>query len=71
LRLPLPGGGHRSLFANNGILTASARPERFLLWPFGVESPGAMRQYGTHAIAFYGRRHLDDPYLLDALLAPR
>jgi hypothetical protein len=32
----------------------------------GVASAGAMRQWGTHATAFVGRRHFDDPYLLES-----
>lgn len=66
--LPLPKGTRGSLFGNNGIIDASERAERFLLWPYGIASPGAMRQWGVHAIAFTGRRHFDDPYLLEKLL---
>jgi hypothetical protein len=33
----------------------------------GIPSPGAMRQRGLHATAFAGRRHFDDPDLLDTL----
>ncbi|MBS1214345.1 MAG: hypothetical protein H6R26_2962, partial [Proteobacteria bacterium] len=68
--LPLPNGGHRSLFGPDGLLPASERPERLLLWPLGVPSAGAMRQWGTHAIAFIGRRHFDDPRLLENFLRP-
>jgi hypothetical protein len=68
--LPLPKGGHHSLFGTDGLLRASERPERFLLWPMGVSSAGAMRQWGTLATAFVGRRHFDDPRLLQALLRP-
>ncbi len=66
--LPLPGGAHRSAFESDGLIPSTRRPERFLLWPLGVPSPGAMRQWGTHAIAFIGKRHFDDPDLLDSLL---
>jgi hypothetical protein len=65
--LPLLDGGKRSLFGEHGILQASERPERLILWPMGVRSPGAMRQWGHHATAFVGRRHFDDPYLFDQL----
>jgi hypothetical protein len=34
----------------------------------GIASAGAMRQWGRHPTAFVGRRHFDDPQLLDALL---
>lgn len=67
--LPIPNDNkNHSLFGTDGIVDASARAERFLLWPYGVDSPGAMRQWGTHAIAFVGRRHFDDPFLLEKLL---
>jgi hypothetical protein len=66
--LPMPDGTRRSLYGEDGILDASARTERFLLWPYGVASPGAMRQWGTHAIAFVGKRHFDDPFLIEHLV---
>jgi hypothetical protein len=31
----------------------------------GIPHPGEMRQWGHHATAFVGRRHFDDPYLLE------
>jgi hypothetical protein len=69
-QLPL-GAGQQSLFASNGLIPASQRLERWVLWPMGVASAGAMRQWGRHATAFIGRRHFDDPWLLDALLEYR
>ncbi len=66
--LPLPNGGHASAYDSDGLIPASRRAERFFLWPFGVPSAGAMRQEGHHAIAFIGRRHFDDPRLLEGLL---
>jgi hypothetical protein len=62
--LPIPGGGRRSLFEADGLVAGTERMERFLLWPSGIASPGAMRQWGTHATAFVGRRHFDDPDLI-------
>ncbi len=66
--LPRSTGVKRSLYDKDGLINASSRLERFLLWPYGVASPGAMRQWGTHAIAFIGKRHFDDPYLLEELI---
>ena len=63
--LPLPGGGRHSVFAADGLLPGSERLERFFFWPMGVRSAGQMRQWGRHATAFVGRRHFDDPELLD------
>ena len=61
------GGGYRSLFGEYGLIAGTERPERFILWPMGIRSPGAMRQWGHHATAFVGRRHFDDPFLIESL----
>lgn len=59
--------GRRSLYRpDDGLVPGTARPERWLLWPMGVPSAGAMRQPGRHAIAFASRRHFDAPGLLAA-----
>jgi hypothetical protein len=63
--LPLPGGGHRSLYGPDGIIAGTQRGERYLFWPMGVRDAGAQRQWGHHATAFVGRRHFDDPDLID------
>lgn len=67
--LSLPEGGRRSFFAPSGIVPHTERLERFTLWPLGIESPGAMRQWGTHATAFVGERHFDDPFLIEQAFA--
>jgi len=59
--------GHRSIFDEEGIVRQSRRPERFILWPMGVRSAGAMRQWGRHNTAFVGKRHFDDPELIESL----
>ncbi|PSW20560.1 hypothetical protein C9I98_06825 [Photobacterium sanctipauli] len=61
---------NKSLFDQRGFLLASERLERIYLWPFGVPSPGTMRQVGHHATAFIGERHFDDATVLEALLQP-
>ena len=63
--LPLGDGGSQSLFRSDGLIAGTARGERFLFWPMGIKSAGAMRQWGHHATAFVGIRHFDDPYLLE------
>jgi hypothetical protein len=66
--LSLPADdGHRSLFGVHGLITGTERTERFILWPMGIHSPGAMRQWGHHATALVGRRHFDDPFLIESL----
>ena len=64
--LPHPGGGSASIFGpGDGLVAGTERPERFLFWPMGIASAGAMRQWGHHATAFVGRRHFDDADLLE------
>ena len=58
-------GGMRSAFDTDGVVAGTQRAERFLLWPTGIASAGAMRQWGRHATAFVGRRHFDDADLLE------
>jgi len=63
--LPLPAGGSRSIFGPDGLVPGTERGERFLFWPMGIASAGAMRQAGTQATAFVGRRHFDDADLVE------
>ena len=60
----------KSLFGSNGIIAGTERGERYLFWPMGIPSPGAMRQWGHHATAFVGRRFFDDPCLLETYYTP-
>ena len=55
------------MFSQDSIAPDSTRLERLILWPTGVYSPGAMRQWGRHAVAFVGRRHFDDPFFMDKM----
>ena len=63
--LPRPDGGTQSAFGPDGLIAGSERLERFLFWPMGIDSAGAMRQWGRHATAFVGRRHFDDADLFE------
>lgn len=63
--LPVGRDENRSLYGSDGIVAGSERGERFLFWPMGIASPGAMRQWGRHATAFVGRRHFDDADLIE------
>jgi hypothetical protein len=65
--LPYSSADRRSMFAQSGLAPGSERLERFILWPTGVLSPGGMRQWGRHAVAFVGRRHFDDPFYMDIM----
>lgn len=59
------GSGYESLYDEDGFVPGTERMERFILWPMGVDRPGAMRQWGHHATAFVGRRHFDEPALYE------
>jgi len=63
--LPLPAGGFRGIYVEDGLVPDTDRPERMLFWPMGIPSAGAMRQWGNHATAFLGRRHFDDADLIE------
>jgi hypothetical protein len=63
--LPRPDGSRRSAFAPDGLVPGTQRGERFLFWPMGIPSAGAMRQWGRHSTAFLGRRHFDDADLIE------
>ena len=53
------------MFGPDGLVAGSERAERWLFWPMGIASAGAMRQWGHHATAFVGRRHFDDADLIE------
>lgn len=59
------GTGSKSFFSESGIIEHSKRLERYTLWPTGIESVGAMRQWGTHATGFVAQQQFDDAKLLD------
>ena len=65
--LPSSKGSRRSMFGPDSLAVGSERLERFILWPTGVVSPGAMRQWGRHAVAFVGERQFDDPFSLEKM----
>ena len=58
-------GGRASAFGADGLVPGTERAERFVFWPMGIASAGAMRQWGRHATAFVGRRHFDDAELFE------
>jgi hypothetical protein len=69
--LPRPAGGTRSAYGSDALMAGSERGERYFFWPMGIESAGQLRQWGHHATAFVGRRHFDDPMLLDSYFVLR
>jgi hypothetical protein len=70
-RLPRPDGGTASYFGPDGLVPGTERGERYFFWPMGIPSPGAMRQWSRHATAFIGRRHFDEPFLIERYFAVR
>lgn len=65
LNLPTPEGGTRSFFGPDGFIVGTERSQHFWSWSSGVRNPGALRQWGHHPTAPYGRAHFDDPFLFD------
>ena len=65
--LPDSEGGRKSMFGEDSLAPGSERLERLILWPTGVVSPGAMRQWGRHPVAFVGERHFDDPFAMEKM----
>jgi hypothetical protein len=57
--------GTRSAFGPTGIVPGTDRSERLATWPLGIESAGAMREWGRHATALVGRRQFDDADLIE------
>ena len=53
------------LFGPDGIVAGTERAERYALWVSGIESAGSMRQWGRQPTAFVGRRHFDEPFLVE------
>jgi hypothetical protein len=68
--LPYSRDHRKSMFDQTSIVPESNRLERFILWITGVYSPGAMRQWGRHAVAFVGERDFDDPFYMDRMFKP-
>jgi len=63
--LPDSEDRRRSMFSPDSLAPGSERLERLIIWPTGVVSPGAMRQWGRHAVAFVGERQFDDPFAIE------
>jgi hypothetical protein len=63
--LPTTDGGYRSAFDPQGFIRGTERLESWLFWPMGIANAGAMRQWGRQPTAFVGRRHFDDPRLME------
>ena len=68
--LPMMDGNRRSLFQPDGLVHGTERGERWFFWPMGIAEPGAMRQWGRHATLFIGKRHFDDPHLIERYFLP-
>ncbi len=63
--LPDETGQRHGIFAADGLISGTERRERFLLWPMGIRSAGAMRSIGHQATAFIGKRHFDDARFIE------
>ena len=57
--------GRRSMFDSDGLVIGTERSERWLTWPMGVQSAGAMRQRGHYPLSLIGPLHFDDARLFE------
>jgi hypothetical protein len=58
-------GARAGAFGPDGLVPGTERTERFVFWPMGIASAGAMRQWGRQPTAFVGKRHFDDVDLFE------
>lgn len=64
--LARPEGGSRSLYDVRGMIPGSDAGTSGWQWISGRPQAGALRVLGHHAISSVGRRHFDDPFLLES-----
>jgi hypothetical protein len=56
---------HKSLFDEDAIVSGSKRWQGWYLASLGIDDVGSLKQVGSQATAYTGKRHFDDAYLLE------
>ena len=56
---------HKSLFDEDAIVLGSKRWQGWYLASLGIDDAGSLKQVGSQATAYTGKRHFDDAYLLE------
>lgn len=69
-RLPRPGGGSRSLFDTAGFVPGTDSSAPAWMLASGIAEPGRLRHLAHLPVDYIGRRHFDDPRLLQAVFVP-
>lgn len=69
-RLPLPGGGSRSLFDTAGFVPGTDSVAPGWMLASGIAEPGRLRHLAHLPIDYIGRRHFDDAHLLETVFVP-
>ncbi len=69
-RLPLPGGGSRSLFDTAGFVPGSDSEAPGWMLASGITEPGRLRHLAHLPVDYIGRRHFDDAHLLETVFVP-
>jgi hypothetical protein len=64
MTLAAPGGGTRSLFGADGLVTGIRQPGYAVYEQAGITAPGALRRWGDHRSSPLGALYFDDPMLL-------
>ncbi len=68
--LPRPEGGSRSLFEADGRIVGTHSDAPGWLLASGIQDPGALRHLSHLPTDYVGRRHFDDPFLLESVFVP-
>ncbi|WP_022974949.1 hypothetical protein [Nevskia ramosa] len=69
-RLPLPGGGSRSLFDTAGFVPGTDSEAPGWMLASGIAEPGRLRHLAHLPVDYIGRRHFDDAHLLETVFVP-
>ncbi|WP_293373279.1 hypothetical protein [Nevskia sp.] len=69
-RMPLPGGGSRSLFDRDGHIPGTRMPAPEWYAVSGVPQPGVLRHFMRLPVSYLGEQHFDDAFVLEQAFAP-
>ena len=70
MALERPEGGTRSLFGPDGIVPGPHADDPIGGRASGIPQPGALRALSRLPVAHVGRRHFDEPFLLETVFLP-
>lgn len=68
--LPLPGGGTRSPFQLDGLIAGTSSETPGWRSASGITHPGSLRHLSHLPLDYIGRRHFDEPFLMESAFMP-